>query len=71
MADAASAHYSGRKADVVVNYTDLSSRTLGGVLVEKLYLVRGQIILLRNDLKRRLSCPGLLVCPSHIPVPKY
>lgn len=49
MAEAASAHHSGEKADVVVNCTGLSSRTLGGVQDEKLYPVRGQIVLLRND----------------------
>ena len=49
MADAAYAHHSGEKADVVVNCTGLSSKTLGGVHDEKLYPVRGQVVILRND----------------------
>ncbi|RAL07941.1 FAD-dependent oxidoreductase [Aspergillus homomorphus CBS 101889] len=48
VADAANAHHSGRKADVVVNCTGLSSRTLGGVQDETVYPGRGQIILVRN-----------------------
>lgn len=47
--DAASAHHSGQKADIVVNCTGLSSRKLGGVLDDTLLPARGQIVLVRND----------------------
>lgn len=40
---------SGSKADVIVNCTGLSSRSLGGVMDEKLYPARGQTVLVRND----------------------
>lgn len=42
-------HHIGQKADLVVNCTGLSSRNLGGVLDDKLYPVRGQVLLVRND----------------------
>lgn len=47
--DAANAHHSGKKADLVVNCTGLSSKKLGGVMDDKLYPARGQIVLVRND----------------------
>lgn len=46
---AASLHHSGQKASLVVNCTGLASKTLGGVLDDKLYPVRGQIVVVRND----------------------
>ncbi|KAJ9259933.1 hypothetical protein DTO207G8_630 [Paecilomyces variotii] len=49
VADAANAHHSGRKADLVVNCTGLSSKKLGGVMDDKLYPARGQIVVVRND----------------------
>ncbi|GAD94097.1 D-amino-acid oxidase [Paecilomyces variotii No. 5] len=49
VADAASAHHSGKKADLVVNCTGLSSKKLGGVMDDKLYPARGQIVIVRND----------------------
>jgi D-amino-acid oxidase len=49
IADAADAHHSGQKADVIVNCTGLSSKFLGGVLDEKLLPARGQIVVVRND----------------------
>ena len=49
IADAANAHHSGRKADVIVNCTGLSSKFLGGVRDEKLLPARGQIVVVRND----------------------
>lgn len=57
VADAAHAHHTGAKADVVINCTGLSAKTLGGVLDEKLYPARGQIVLVRND-------PGSMVSTS-------
>lgn len=55
--DAASFHHSGKRADVVVNCTGLSSLTLGGVEDEKLYPARGQIVVVRND-------PGVMTSVS-------
>ncbi|OOQ83212.1 D-amino-acid oxidase [Penicillium brasilianum] len=49
IADAADAHHSGQKANVIVNCTGLSSKFLGGVLDEKLLPARGQIVVVRND----------------------
>lgn len=49
IADAADAHHSGQKADVIVNCTGLSSKFLGGVLDENLLPARGQIVVVRND----------------------
>ncbi|KAL4943266.1 hypothetical protein BDV06DRAFT_190392 [Aspergillus oleicola] len=57
VSDAASAHHSGQKADVVVNCTGLSSKKLGGVQDNTLYPGRGQIILVRNT-------PGLMASTS-------
>ncbi|KAJ5587224.1 uncharacterized protein N7459_002989 [Penicillium hispanicum] len=57
IADAAHAHHSGQKADVVVNCTGLSSKTLGGVRDDKMYPARGQIVVVRND-------PGAMVSVS-------
>ncbi|KAJ5312340.1 hypothetical protein PENANT_c011G01453 [Penicillium antarcticum] len=47
--DAANAHHTGKKADVVINCTGLSSKFLGGVLDEKMYPARGQVVVVRND----------------------
>lgn len=49
VADAADAHHSGKKADIVVNCTGLSSLTLGGVQDKTLHPVRGQLVVVRND----------------------
>ena len=46
--DAAYSHHGG-KADLVVNCTGLSSRSLGGVTDSSLYPARGQIVVVRND----------------------
>lgn len=53
VAEAAHAHHSGQRADLVVNCTGLSSRTLGGVKDTTLLPARGQIVVVRND-------PGLM-----------
>nr|BBH51408.1 D-amino acid oxidase [Rasamsonia emersonii]BBH51422.1 D-amino acid oxidase [synthetic construct] len=53
VAEAANAHHSGQKADLVVNCTGLSSRKLGGVQDNTLLPARGQIVVVRND-------PGLM-----------
>ncbi|CEJ62626.1 hypothetical protein PMG11_11121 [Penicillium brasilianum] len=47
--DAATAHHSGKTADLVVNCTGLSSMTLGGVDDKTLHPVRGQLVVVRND----------------------
>jgi D-aspartate oxidase/D-amino-acid oxidase len=57
VADAANAHHSGKKADLVVNCTGLSSRTLGGVLDDTLLPARGQVVVVRND-------PGMMYTVS-------
>lgn len=54
ISEAADLHYSGSRADVVVNCTGLSSRSLGGVMDTTLLPARGQIVLVRND-------PGAMV----------
>ncbi|KAJ5279296.1 hypothetical protein N7478_004668 [Penicillium angulare] len=58
ISDAANAHHTGQKADVVINCTGLSSKTLGGVLDEKLFPVRGQIVVVRNDPGEMVSVSG-------------
>lgn len=57
ISEAADLHHLGTKADVVVNCTGLSSRSLGGVMDTTLLPARGQIVLVRND-------PGLMVSIS-------
>ena len=49
LTDAANKHHTGKKADLVVNCTGLSSKNLGGVIDDKLYPIRGQIVVVRND----------------------
>lgn len=58
IADAANAHHTGQKADVVVNCTGLSAKTLGGVLDDKMYPARGQIVVVRNDPGPMMSISG-------------
>lgn len=58
IADAANAHHTGQKADVVINCTGLSSKTLGGVLDDKMYPARGQIVVVRNDPGPMMSTSG-------------
>ncbi|EFW19279.1 hypothetical protein D8B26_007527 [Coccidioides posadasii str. Silveira] len=56
--DAAGAHHSGQKADVVVNCTGLSSKYLGGVEDQKMYPARGQVIVVRNEVPAMYSVSG-------------
>ncbi|KAK5121422.1 hypothetical protein LTR85_005254 [Meristemomyces frigidus] len=49
IADAADMHHSGKRADLVVNCTGLSSLKLGGVEDSNVYPARGQTVLVRND----------------------
>lgn len=49
VAEAASVHHSGKKADVIVNCTGLSAGKLGGVNDEKMMPARGQTVLVRNE----------------------
>ncbi|RAK79287.1 FAD-dependent oxidoreductase [Aspergillus fijiensis CBS 313.89] len=56
--DAAQAHHSGRQADIVVNCTGLSSKTLGGVRDETLYPGRGQIVVVRNTPGKMAALSG-------------
>jgi D-amino-acid oxidase len=55
--DAKSLHHTGKRADVVVNCTGLSSLRLGGVEDKALYPGRGQIVVVRND-------PGVMAATS-------
>ena len=48
VADAADMHHSGKRADLIVNCTGLSSLRLGGVEDKSLYPGRGQIVVVRN-----------------------
>ncbi|KAJ5782849.1 FAD dependent oxidoreductase [Penicillium paradoxum] len=56
--DAANAHHTGQKADVVINCTGLSAKTLGGVLDDTMYPARGQIVVVRNDPGPMMSQSG-------------
>jgi len=58
VAEAADLHHSGKRADVVVNCTGLSSLHLGGVEDTKMYPARGQIVVVRNDPKVMTSVSG-------------
>ncbi|KAB8078188.1 FAD dependent oxidoreductase [Aspergillus leporis] len=58
VADAANAHHSGKKADVVVNCTGLASKKLGGVCDNKVRPIRGQIVVVRNDPGAMFSISG-------------
>lgn len=49
IADAANAHHTGQKADLIINCTGLSAKTLGGVNDSKMHPARGQIVVVRND----------------------
>ncbi|KAJ5980430.1 D-amino acid oxidase [Penicillium waksmanii] len=58
VAEAGYAHHSGKKADVVVNCTGLSSKSLGGVQDDTLFPIRGQVVLVRNDPHAMYSVSG-------------
>lgn len=49
VAEAAFAHSSGQKADVVLNCTGLSAAKLGGVQDQQMMPARGQTVLVRNE----------------------
>lgn len=49
ISDAAHAHHSGQKADLIVNCTGLSAGTLGGVEDKNMVPARGQTVLVRNE----------------------
>lgn len=57
--EAASLHYSGETADIVVNCTGLASLHLGGVRDKKVYPGRGQILLVRNEPGYMLNISGV------------
>ena len=57
VADAADYHYTGKRADVVVNCTGLASRFLDGVKDDKIFPARGQIVVVRNE-------PGIMMSVS-------
>ena len=49
ISEAAHAHHSGRKADLIVNCTGLSAGKLGGVEDKGMVPARGQTVLVRNE----------------------
>lgn len=53
---AADAHHSGKRADLVVNCTGLSARTLGGVEDAEMIPIRGQTVLVRNETGGIIYC---------------
>lgn len=53
---AADAHHSGKRADLVVNCTGLSARTLGGVEDAEMTPIRGQTVLVRNETGGIMYC---------------
>ncbi|MCJ1300564.1 hypothetical protein MMC08_003361 [Hypocenomyce scalaris] len=58
IAEAADAHHSGEKADLVVNCTGLSAGTLGGVEDKEMMPARGQVVLVRNEANVMCSSSG-------------
>ena len=59
VSEAASAHSSGKPADVVVNCTGLSAGKLGGVEDKEMVPARGQTVLVRNDPGKMLGSSQL------------
>ena len=57
VSEAANHHHTGKRADLVLNCTGLSSLHLGGVEDHDVYPARGQIVLVRND-------PGVMASVS-------
>ena len=55
--EAADHHHSGRRADLILNCTGLSSRFLAGVKDTTVFPARGQIVLVRNE-------PGIMTSIS-------
>ncbi|KAK5117352.1 hypothetical protein LTR62_005969 [Meristemomyces frigidus] len=49
IAEATHLHHSGKRAELVVNCTGISSLHLGGVEDKAIYPARGQIVVVRND----------------------
>jgi D-amino-acid oxidase len=58
VAEAASVHHSGKKADVIVNCTGLSAGKLDGVNDKKIMPARGQTVLVRNEAEVMCSNSG-------------
>jgi D-amino-acid oxidase len=49
ISEAALAHHSGKKADLIVNCTGINACRLGGVNDKNVIPARGQIVVVRND----------------------
>lgn len=49
ISEAAHAHHSGQKAELIVNCTGLSAGKLGGVEDKSMVPARGQTVLVRNE----------------------
>jgi len=57
ISEAANAHHSAKKADLIVNCTGLSAGKLGGVEDPNMVPARGQIVVVRNE-------PGIMCSTS-------
>lgn len=58
ISDASRIHSSGQKADAVVNCTGLSALKLGGVEDKNMMPIRGQTVLVRNEVNIMCSSSG-------------
>ena len=58
ISEASQAHDSGNRADIIVNCTGLSARTLGGVEDTNMVPARGQTVLVRNEAHAMYASSG-------------
>lgn len=58
ISEAASLSHSGSKADIIINATGLLSCKLGGVMDSAVYPVRGQIVVVRNEISTMITNSG-------------
>ena len=59
ISEAAHAHHSGQKANLIINCTGLSAGKLGGVEDKGMIPARGQTVLVRNEAIGNVSCSGI------------
>lgn len=58
ISQASEAHYCGGNANIIVNCTGLSARTLGGVDDKNMIPARGQTVLVRNEADAMYASSG-------------
>lgn len=58
ISEAARAHHSGQKANLILNCTGLSAGKLGGVEDKSMRPARGQTVLVRNEAIGNISSSG-------------